>query len=66
MDVTPTFTMAALVIGAVVVIAVLILVALVVKRKVTKKEVTTLGTDKSDFAKMLMDELHEERNREVG
>lgn len=66
MDVTPTFTMVGLVIGVAVVLAILILVGLVVKRKLSKKEVTTIGTDKSDFAKMLMDELHEERNKEVG
>lgn len=66
MDVAPTFTMVGLVIGVAVVLAILILVGLVVKRKVSKKEVTTIGTDKSDFAKMLMDELHEERNKEVG
>lgn len=66
MDVTPTLTMVGLVLGVVVVIAILILVGLITKRKLSKKEVTTIGTDKSDFAKMLMDELHEERNKEVG
>lgn len=66
MDVTPTLTMVGLVLGVVVVIAILVLVGLITKRKLSKKEVTTIGTDKSDFAKMLMDELHEERNKEVG
>lgn len=64
MDVMPTLILVGIVLGAGTGVWLLVYASLVIKRKVTKKEVTEHGTDKSDFAKMLMDELHEERNRD--
>lgn len=64
MDIMPTLILVGAVIGIGILLWILVYVFLVIKRKVTKKEVTQYGTDKSDFAKMLMDELHEERNKD--
>lgn len=65
MDIMPTLTLLGIVLAVAAAIWLMIYIFLVMKRKVTKKEVTQHGTDKSDFAKMLMDELHEERNKNL-
>lgn len=64
MDIMPTLILIGIVLAVAIGIWLIIYLGLIIKRKVTKKEVTEYGTDKSDFAKMLMDELHEERNRD--
>lgn len=51
------------ILGAVVVIALIILLAVYLRRKHTKNEVTSDGTDKSIFAKHIMDEYYEEKTR---
>lgn len=61
LDIYTVLIIVGIVIGAAAVLSLLIYGIMVIKRKVTKKEVTEIGTDKSDFAKQLMDEYHQER-----
>ena len=51
------------ILGGVVIVALLILLTVYLRRKHTKNEVTSDGTDKSVFAKHIMDEYYEEKTR---
>ena len=63
-DISSILTRVAIAVGVVVVLSSIIYVIIVIRRKTNVKQVTDLGTDKSDFAKTLMDEYHQERRNQ--
>ncbi len=64
LDFTSIITIVGIAIGVILILSGIIYVIIVIRRKTKVKEVTILGTDKSDFAKQLMDKYHEERRNQ--
>jgi len=60
-DIMPVLSTVGIIFAGAVALALVIYVIILIRRKTKVKQVTTLGTDKSDFAKQLMDEYHQER-----
>lgn len=66
MNVGEAIMLMGIIMGGIVCLALLIALITYVTRKVYKKEVTTVGTDKSVFAKHIMNEYYEEKSKNNG
>lgn len=66
MDINSAIFLVVVILGSIVTIGSMIILIVFTVRKTTRKDITTQGTDKSVFAKHIMDEYHEERTRDNG